>query len=167
MLLILRPPPQIFVNSSEAFRGAFILIENLIFSRSGANGPYTEETRQAGFVNFGASHYIRLLGTGELAQRSSWYQKWQVHRVARPEALAGTIHFTLLGLLDAPINPSLLENTVLLDVVAATNAANNNGTETFLLPQVMRWEQNHRCFCRSNTQGQSSFLPGHDMLIAL
>ena len=95
-------------------------------------------------MNFGASHYIRLLGTGELTQRASWYQKWQVNRVVRPEALAGSIHFTLLGLLDVPINPSLLENTVLLDVVAATNARNNNGTETFLLPQVMRRERNHR-----------------------
>ena len=108
-------------------------------------------------MNFGASHYIRLLGTAELAQRSSWYQKWQVHRVARPEALAGTIHFTLTGQLYAPINPSLLENTVLLDVVAATNAANNNGTKTFFLPQVMRWERNHRCFWRSTTAGRSSF----------
>ena len=69
----------------EAYRAALILIEQGAISRFGFNGPYTESGRQVGFVNYGVSHLMRLVGTGELAQRSSWYQKWNVHLFARPE----------------------------------------------------------------------------------
>ena len=137
--LTLHSPLKSFANISEAFRGALILMEEGAFSRSGANGPYIESTRQSGFVNFGASHYMRILGAAEQAQRAAWYQKWQVHRVVRPEALAGTVHNTLNGQLDVPIHPSLLENTELLGRVAAANAEQNaDGSETYLLSQVMR-----------------------------
>ena len=103
----------------------------------GFNGPYAESTRQNGFVTYGISNVMRLLGTAELAQRSSWYQKWQVHNLARPEALAGTVHNTRLGYLDAPIHPSLLNNTELLDLVAISNAAqNSDGNGTYLLSQA-------------------------------
>ena len=126
-------------NTREAFRGALILMEQGAISRPGFNGPYAESTRQNGFVTYGVSNVMRLLGAAELAQRSSWYQKWQVHNFARPEALAGTVHNTLLGLLEVPIHPSLLENTELLDLVAASNAAQNyDGSETYLLSQARR-----------------------------
>jgi len=69
----------------EAYRAALILIEEGAISRPGFNGPYDQSGRQVGFVNYGVSHIMRLVGTGELAQRSSWYQKWNVHMFARPE----------------------------------------------------------------------------------
>ena len=69
----------------EAYRATLIIINDGAISRAGFNGPYTESGRQVGFVNYGVSHVMRLVGTGELAQRSSWYQKWNVHRFARPE----------------------------------------------------------------------------------
>ena len=114
-------------------------MEQDAISRPGFNGPYIESTRQAGFVTYGISNVMRLLGAAEVSMIPSWYQKWQVHNLARPEALAGTVHNTLLGFLDAPIHPSLLENTELLDRVAAANAAQNiDGSETFLLAQARR-----------------------------
>ena len=70
---------------SEAFRGALILLEADAISRPGFNGPYTKDTRQEGFVSYGISHLMKLIGTGEMAQRSSWYQKWNVHMFPRPE----------------------------------------------------------------------------------
>ncbi|CAM9992880.1 unnamed protein product, partial [Ascophyllum nodosum] len=125
--------------NTEAYRAALILLELGAFSRAGVNGPFIDSDRQAGFVNFGTSHYFRLMGAAELAQRGSWYQKWQVHRFARPEALGGTLHNTIKGDLDAPFDISLLENSELLKRVAEINAAQNpNGEVTYLLPQASR-----------------------------
>ena len=60
-----------------------------------------------------------------------------MHNLARPEALAGTVHNTRLGYLDAPIHPSLLNNTELLDLVAISNAVqNSDGNGTYLLSQA-------------------------------
>ena len=130
--------------SSEAFRGAFVLMEQGAISRPGFNGPYIESSRQAGFVTYGISNVMRLLADAEVSMIPSWYQKWQVNNLARPEALAGTVHNTLLGFLDAPIDRSLLDNTELLDRVAAANAAQNfDGSETFLLAQARRVPRGH------------------------
>ena len=60
-------------------------MEEEAISPAGFNGPYADSTRQVGFVNFGVSHLMRLVGTADLAQRSAWYQKWNVHMFARPE----------------------------------------------------------------------------------
>ncbi|CAN0533990.1 unnamed protein product, partial [Scytosiphon promiscuus] len=75
-----------FTIGREAYRSALILIEQDAISRFGINGPYVADGRQSGFVNYGISHTMRLVGTGELSMRSSWYQKWNVHLFARPEA---------------------------------------------------------------------------------
>ncbi|CAN0441852.1 unnamed protein product [Ascophyllum nodosum] len=115
--------------NTEAYRGALILLELDAFNRAGVNGPFIDSDRQSGFVNFGTSHYFRLIGAAELAQRASWYQKWQVHRFARPEALGGTLHLTIKGELDAAFDISLLENDELLKRVAEINAAQNPNAE--------------------------------------
>ena len=62
-----------------------VLLEQGAINRDGFNGPYSRKGRQKGFVNYGNSHVMRLLGTAEVAQRSSWYQKWNVHLFPRPE----------------------------------------------------------------------------------
>lgn len=89
----------------------------------------------------------KVLGSCEAAQRSAWYQKWNVHLMARPEALAGTLHHVLVGDLQGPtLHESLTENWELLDRVAAANGRQNgdngddgddeDGEETYLLSQV-------------------------------
>ena len=62
-----------------------ILFEQGAIDKGGFNGPYVDSTRQKGFVSYGASHVMRILGSAEVAQRSSWYHKWNVHMYARPE----------------------------------------------------------------------------------
>lgn len=69
----------------EAFRGAFVLMNQGAISRGGANGPYADSTRQRGFVDWGVSHCMKTFASLEIAQKSSWYQKWNVHLFARPE----------------------------------------------------------------------------------
>lgn len=81
---------KIYGNTSctlrrEAFRGAMVLFDEGAISKPGFNGPYTDSSRQKGFVSFGVSHVMKILGSAEVAQRSSWYQKWNVHLLARPE----------------------------------------------------------------------------------
>ncbi|CAM9416120.1 unnamed protein product, partial [Laminaria digitata] len=96
---------------------------------------------QAGFVNYGVSHLMRLVGTAELSQKSAWYQKWNVHMFVRPEAVAGTIHNVIHGKLDVDFDASLLNNTELLERVAARNGEINGRPgvrdRTYLLSQAV------------------------------
>eukprot|EP00752_Nemacystus_decipiens_P010080 g8982.t1 len=135
---------------TEAFRGALILMDQGAISRGGFNGPYADEKgRQQGFVEYGTSHVMKVLGSCEGAQRSAWYQKWNVHLTARPEALAGTLHHLLKGDFGddngGPVlHESLLGNWELLNRVAAANREQNRrrdggeegGEETYLLSQA-------------------------------
>nr|CAF04025.1 vanadium-dependent iodoperoxidase 1 [Laminaria digitata] len=134
--------------NTEAYRAALILLDpdqgadgRAAISAPGLNGPYADSSRQAGFVNYGVSHLMRLVGTAELAQKSAWYQKWNVHMFVRPEAFGGSIHNVLLGKLDVEIAPSLLKNTDLLDRVAARNGEINGRPgvldRTYLLSQAL------------------------------
>ncbi|CAM9570084.1 unnamed protein product [Ectocarpus sp. 13 AM-2016] len=88
---------------SEFFRGALILLdEGVALSKAGSNGPYADTGgRQPGFVEYGTSHAMNVRSC-EAAQRSAWYQKWNVHLMARPEALIGTLHHVLVGDLQGP-----------------------------------------------------------------
>ena len=63
----------------------------MAIDKRGFNGPYADSTRQKGFVSYGASHVMRILGSAEVAQRSSWYHKWNVHMYARPEVGFGCV----------------------------------------------------------------------------
>nr|CAQ51446.1 putative vanadium-dependent iodoperoxidase 3 [Laminaria digitata] len=127
--------------NTEAYRAALILLEQGAISGPGSNGPYAGSSRQAGFVNYGVSHLMRLVGTAELSQKSAWYQKWNVHMFVRPEAFGGTIHNVLLGKLNVDINPSLLKNTELLERVAERNGVINGRPgvldRTYLLSQAV------------------------------
>ncbi len=60
-------------------------MEHGAISHGGLNGPYADSKRQEGFVDFGRSHLMKTLGGLELAMKPSWYQKWNVHLMARPE----------------------------------------------------------------------------------
>ncbi|CAN0012995.1 unnamed protein product [Ectocarpus sp. 4 AP-2014] len=136
---------------SEFFRGALILLdEGVALSKAGFNGPYAETGgRQQGFVEYGTSHVMKALGSCEAAQRSARYRKWNVHLMARPEALAGTLHHVVVGDLQGPtLHESLTENWELFDRVAAANRRQNvdnaddsddgGGEETYLLSQATK-----------------------------
>lgn len=81
---------------SEAYRSTMILLEDDIISRPGFNGPYIDSVRQEGFVSYGTSHIMKLLGVGEMAQRASWYQKWNLHMLVRPEVKLSTSDYNIL-----------------------------------------------------------------------
>ena len=135
------PAPKSLVGcGSEAFRGALILLETGGIDRDGFNGPYMDSERQKGFASYGNSHVMRILGKGERAMRSAWYQKWRVHLMQRPEALGGLVHNVLTGAIEANIDDSLINNKALLDRVFEANRkqneANGKSGGTYLLSQV-------------------------------
>lgn len=54
--------------------------------------PYQGSNTQEGFVTFGLPHLYNLIAeVATRAQKVAWYQKWFVHRRARPEEIAGRI----------------------------------------------------------------------------
>ena len=131
-------PVRVACKNSEALRGLLILIADGAIDKKGFNGAYAHAARQRGFVNFGMAEAMRALGNSSAAMRSAWYQKWNVHMQARPEALAGLVHNVKTGALSGPsMHHTLMENEELMERVAEANTAQNKGRErTYLLSQV-------------------------------
>eukprot|EP00904_Undaria_pinnatifida_P002851 jgi/Undpi1/12567/HiC_scaffold_6.g02236.m1 len=121
---------------TEAFRAALILFTQGILG--GEVGPYAKARRQMGFATFGEPHILTAMASSSSSTRHAWYQKWQVHRVLRPEAYGGLVHNTLVKTVITPLPDSILKNTDLLSRVAAHNLGMNQKREkTFLLPMAV------------------------------
>nr|AYP65252.1 vanadium-dependent bromine peroxidase [Saccharina japonica] len=120
---------------TEAFRAALILFTQ--GALGGSIGPYEEAERQQGFATFGAPHILTAMGSASSSTRHAWYQKWQVHRMLRPEAYGGLVHNTLMKNVITPLPDSILRNTELLNRVEVHNQKmNGDGEKTFLLPMA-------------------------------
>jgi hypothetical protein len=90
--------------------------------------PYKTTKVETGFGTFGAPHVCCILATiTQAALYAAWYQKWLVHRRARPEEFGGKVHQTKTGAAHYPIHADLL-NSAALPAVYAANAS-------YLLPQ--------------------------------
>jgi hypothetical protein len=71
--------------------------------------PYQYSITQGGFVTFGPSDIFHLVATvSNLALKATWYQKWLVHRRARPEEIAGRVHLKMAKKADSPLHPDIL-----------------------------------------------------------
>jgi hypothetical protein len=80
-----------WVHVDRAYQGAFVA--NAILSSNAAykfqNGIPYSSGNQAGFVTFGAPNIDELLAqAGHQCLGAVWYNKWYVHRRARPEVFA-------------------------------------------------------------------------------
>ena len=76
--------------------------------------PYRSSRTQGGFVIFGANDTLAIVAkAADCALKAAWYQKWPLHRRARPEAVAGCVHNHLLGRRRYPINSELLSSPAL------------------------------------------------------
>jgi hypothetical protein len=73
--------------------------------------PYQYSITQGGFVTFGASDILHLVSTvANLVLKGAWYQKWLVHRRARPEELGGRVHMRLGGRNEIPLHRDIVES---------------------------------------------------------
>ena len=92
-----------------------------------AGNPYESLASETGFITFGFPMLEVLLAeVVARALKNAWFQKWFVHRMARPEETGGLVHYTLTGAKTYPLDKSLLSSKA----VAATFARNGN----YLLP---------------------------------
>lgn len=92
------------------------------------NDPYKTTSTQSRSPLFGNNHAVDLLSRVSMAsQNVAWYQKWLVHRRARPEVFYGRVHNHLTeNGVSYPIHQEALSSPALAKVFAA------NGT--YLLP---------------------------------
>lgn len=86
--------------------------------------PYRSDiVNQGPFTSLGGPFCIDLVSkAGNLALSGAWFQKWRVHRVLRPEAYAGRVHFHRLGLRDYELHPDIL-NAGVLDLLYRVNGS--------------------------------------------
>jgi hypothetical protein len=95
-----------------------------------AENPYKGSRTQEAFFNFGPFHPEALVGEVVLyAMRAVWFQKYYVHRRARPEEIGGLVHVQKTGQAEYPIHRDLLESDVF-------NEPEFKKRDSFLLPQA-------------------------------
>jgi membrane-associated phospholipid phosphatase len=112
----------------EAYLNAALILLDLGAPPDNGN-PYAHSANQEGFGTYGAPHLLSLVTeVATRALKAQWFQKWFVHRRARPEAFGGRIHAHLAGLRDY----SMIDQEV-LDSEALKRTNEKFGT--FLLPQ--------------------------------
>src|SRR5262249_28951742 len=84
---------------------------------------------QFGDISFGSKNLLSLLAQASLlGQKTSYYQKWQVHRRGRPEAFGARIDVHLSGRKSYDLHSAILES----DGLARTKAR----FRAWLLPQA-------------------------------
>jgi hypothetical protein len=81
----------------EAYFIAFLVLTTLKAPLNPGN-PYIGSRTQNGFGTFGAPDFAgTLTEVATRALKAVWYQKWQVHLRARPEATGGLVHLIKTG----------------------------------------------------------------------
>ncbi len=74
--------------------------------------PYGSSiTNQGAFTSLGGPFVIDLVSAaGNLALSGAWFQKWRVHRLLRPEAYGGRVHFHMTGQRSYELNDDILNS---------------------------------------------------------
>jgi hypothetical protein len=119
--------------SFQAFLDAALIILGMGGDRGDAvlsrTNPYRDSSVQFGDITFGNKNLLSLLAqVSLLAQKASYYQKWQVHRRARPEVLGARIDVHLSGRKSYDLHQAILQCEALARV------KKTNGS--WLLPQA-------------------------------
>jgi membrane-associated phospholipid phosphatase len=88
-----------------------------------SGNPYESLKSESGFITFGFP-MVQVLVAEVIARaiKNAWFEKWFVHRMARPEEIAGLVHYTKTGAKSYPLDPSVLNSQ------AAATVFNRNGT---------------------------------------
>ena len=110
------------VPYQEYLNAALMLIKMRAPLNSGNPYPPTLKS-ETGFITFGfPMAEVLLAEVVARALKNAWFQKWFVHRMARPEETAGLVHFTLTGQKSYPLDSSVLNSK------AASAVFTRNGT---------------------------------------
>lgn len=84
------------------------------------DNPYIRSRTQSGFVTFGGPCILDLIArVANSSLKVAWYQKWLVHRRARPEEFAARVHSHIMDLKKYPLHADLTTSPVLGEVFRA------------------------------------------------
>jgi membrane-associated phospholipid phosphatase len=89
-----------------------------------SGNPYNSLKSESGFITFGLPMVQNLVAEViTRAIKNAWFQKWFIHRVARPEEIAGLVHYT-----KTTTNQQYPLDKSVLNSVAAQTVYNRNST---------------------------------------
>ena len=89
-----------WVHSDVLYQAYFVALLRLVGMNAPLNpgNPYFSSKTQAGFGTFGSPDFAATVGeVASRALKAVWFQKWSVHRRARPEATGGIVHLIKSG----------------------------------------------------------------------
>jgi hypothetical protein len=119
--------------SFQAFMNAALIVLAMGGGRSddvlSPTNPYRGSRTQFGDITFGNKNLLTLIAEASLlAQKTAYYQKWQVHRRARPEVIGARIEAHLTGRKAYDLHPAILQSEGLSRIEVAQ--------DSWLLPQA-------------------------------
>ena len=101
--------------SFQPFMNAALIILQMGGERGDAvlspTNPYRSSHTQFGDISFGNKNLLSLLAQASLlGQKTSYYQKWQMHRRGRPESFGARIDVQLSGRKSYDLDPAILKS---------------------------------------------------------
>lgn len=100
--------------SFQAYLQAALILLGYGPSALSSSNPYQASANQGAFVSHGAPFIIDMISrASQAALHAAWYQKWVVHRMLRPEALGGRVHFSIEHSANYNIHSDLLNSKAL------------------------------------------------------
>ena len=119
----------------QAYLGATRIIRGYGSGAYDPNDPYKGKTAEARSPLFGNNHALDFIGRVAMgSQNVAWYQKWLVHRRARPEVFFARVHNHLTDAdISYPLHNDVLDSPA-LDYIFEMNANTKGGPGTYLLP---------------------------------
>jgi hypothetical protein len=131
-------------NIYGAYFRAILVLNELGFSSFSPltldpGNPYRQARNQIGFASLGFCELAELIGLATQGERHTWYQKWNMHRWLRPEAMGGRVHNVRTGRANYPLHPQLINSPVLEHIFRYNHQVNQrrfgrDGTGSYLLP---------------------------------
>ncbi|BAY42582.1 twin-arginine translocation pathway signal [Scytonema sp. HK-05] len=112
-----------------AYYGALQILGGINAPLSPTNPYVNSKTQQGSAATFAAAHFqaLLLLAPSRVI-RASYWQKYYVHRILRPEAYGGLVHNNLVNKTQYPINSEVLNSTALAQIFSTFG--------NYLLPQA-------------------------------
>ena len=101
--------------SFQAYLNAALVLLGIGRHTLAPGNPYRDRIgNQEGFASLGDPYVVDLVSrASNLALACAWYQKWREHRLLRPEAYGGRVHFQLTGQRDYELHPDILNSAAL------------------------------------------------------
>lgn len=115
--------------NAQAYMNAALIINSFGSGVYADSNPLNSTVTQTREPMWGINHALDLVSRmAVISQSTAWYQKWLVHRRARPEVFFGRVHNHVTGVATYPINAELLTSPA-LGLTFSQNA-------TYLLPMA-------------------------------